>query len=76
MAKKIKFTPVQNKAQREMDASFSEAFESLPLEMKKNLEQQGIQCFDDFIDHLLANGIDPVKLAYYSVKQKSKLETR
>ncbi|MBQ7527666.1 MAG: plasmid pRiA4b ORF-3 family protein [Bacteroidaceae bacterium] len=71
MAKRVRFNPSSKKEQKKEDATFAEVLASLPKEIRKEMERQGIQSFEDFIGFMLMNGIDPLKMKDFSEKNES-----
>ena len=54
-----------------MKPTFAEVFASLHEKISKEMERQGIQCFEDFIGFMLMNGIDPLKMKDFAEKNES-----
>ena len=71
MAKRVRFNPSSKKEQKKEDATFAEVLASLPKEIRKEMERQGIQSFEDFIGFMLMNGIDPLKMKDFAEKNES-----
>lgn len=71
MAKRVIFNPSSKKEQKKEDATFAEVLASLPKEIRKEMERQGIQSFEDFIGFMLMNGIDPLKMKDFAEKNES-----
>ncbi len=71
MAKRVRFNPSSKKEQKKEDATFAEVLASLPKDIRKEMERQGIQSFEDFIGFMLMNGIDPLKLKDFAEKNES-----
>ena len=71
MAKRVRFNPSSKKEQKKEEATFAEVLASLPEETRKEMEQEGIQSFEDFIGFMLMNGIDPLKMKDFAEKNDS-----
>lgn len=71
MAKRVRFNPSSKKEQKKEEATFAEVLASLPKEIRKEMERQGIQSFEDFIGFMLMNGIDPLKMKDFAEKNES-----
>lgn len=71
MAKRVRFNPSSKKEQKKEEATFAEVLASLPKEIRKEMEQEGIQSFEDFIGFMLMNGIDPLKMKDFAEKNDS-----
>ena len=71
MAKRVRFNPSSKKEQKKEEATFAEVLASLPKEIRKEMERQGIQSFEDFIGFMLMNGIDPLKMKDFAEKNDS-----
>ena len=71
MAKKIKFNPSVGEGRQSMKPTFAEVLASLPEKIRKEMERQGIQSFEDFIGFMLMNGIDPLKMKDFAEKNES-----
>ena len=70
MAKKIKLNPSYKKDKKEESFSFEDVLNSLPEDVKKEMEKHDIKSFDDVLNFMLMNGLDPLKMMSYSVKGK------
>jgi hypothetical protein len=71
MAKKVKLPPSNNEKKQEMNVSFDEVLTSLPKDIRKEVERQGINSFEDIIGFMLMNGIDPLKMMEFAEKEMS-----
>ena len=68
MAKIMKLNPFHSKDKHEEPFSFEDVLASLPKDVRKEVEKQGIKSFEDLIGIMLAHGVDPLKMMEYSEK--------
>ena len=70
MAKKIKLNPSRRKDEHEESFTFEDVLASLPEEVRKEVEKQGIESFEDVFAYMLMHGLDPMKMMEASEKGK------
>ena len=70
MAKKIKLNPSHSKDKHEESFTFEDVLASLPEDVRKEVEKQGIKSFEDVMSYMFLQGLDPLKMMEYSEQGK------
>lgn len=70
MAKKIKLNPSRSKDEHKESFTFEDVLASLPEDVRKEMERQGVKSFEDVMSLMFKQGLDPLKMMEYSEQGK------
>lgn len=70
MAKKIKLNPSRSKDEHKESFTFEDVLASLPEDVRKEMERQGVKSFEDVMSLMFKHGLDPLKMKEYSEQGK------
>ena len=62
MAKKIKLNPSRSKDEHKESFTFEDVLASLPEDVRKEMERQGIKSYEDVMRIMFKQGLDPLKM--------------